>query len=87
MKTTTAQLLKKHLEDQRFEFNITDNNVEFTHNFNDDEILELVQSEYGTSLTQPVDELFKALIKRVIKIGVDHAKVSFDINSDKLSDL
>lgn len=83
MKQSTAELLKKHLDKGSFEFVPSDSGIEFTYELTDDEVKEIVESEYGTSLTAPVDELFKAVIKKLIKAGVDHAKAG----SDKLSDL
>lgn len=76
MKQTTAELLKKHLDKGSFEFVPSDSGIEFTYELTDGEVQEIVESEYGTSLTAPVDELFKAVIKKVINIGIEHAKKS-----------
>lgn len=85
MKKETAELLKLHLEKKKFAFESSDLGIEFRHDFTDDEILELVQSEYGKTIAQPVDELFKVVVKNLLKQGIEYATNVAD--ADKLSDL
>jgi hypothetical protein len=72
MKPQTLQLLKKHLD--RFKFDTSPEGLNFEHDLSDDEIKEIVESEYGTTLTGSVEELFIAIIKKLIKQGMEHAK-------------
>ena len=74
MKQQTADLIKKHFDNNRFEFAPVDSGLSFNHDLSDDEIIELVQSEYGTSLTQSTDELFKVILKKLMNMGIEHAK-------------
>ncbi len=74
MKYETAQLLGALLKEQRFEVEMKDKNLEFSHDFTDEEIGAIVEAEYSSTITQPVDELFKVIIKDMLKMGVDYAK-------------
>lgn len=74
MKSQTAELFKKHLTDHRFEIEGKEKSLEFKHDFTDAEIQELVEAEYGTSITQSVPELFRVIVKELLKMGIEFAK-------------
>lgn len=74
MKYETAQLLKAYLQEQRFSITPKDGNIEFDHDFTDEEIQAVVEAEYSETITQPVDELFKVIIRDLLKMGIDFAK-------------
>ena len=74
MKFETAQLLKAYLQEQRFSITPKDGNIEFDHDFTDEEIQAVVEAEYSETITQPVDELFKVIIRDLLKMGIEFAK-------------
>jgi hypothetical protein len=74
MKPETANLLKSHLDQHRFKFVDSELGLELEHDFSDDEKKELVELEYGPKLVAPVDELFVAIMKKLIKLAVNKAK-------------
>lgn len=74
MKIETANLLKQHLEDKKFEIKPTDKGLEFNYELSDGEVLEIVEAEYGKSIVQPVPDLFKIIVKDLLKLGIEYAK-------------
>ena len=74
MKFETTQLLKAYLQEQRFSITPKDGNIEFNHDFTDEEIQSVVEAEYSETITQPVDELFKVIIRDLLKMGIEFAK-------------
>lgn len=74
MKFQTAELFQSHLNSHRFEIAAKESTLEFNHNFTDEEIQELVEAEYGTSITQSVPDLFRVIVKELLKMGIDFAK-------------
>jgi hypothetical protein len=74
MKLETAELFKKHMTAERFEIEGKEKSLEFNHNFSDAEIQELVEAEYGTSITQSVPDLFRVIVKELLKMGIEFAK-------------
>lgn len=83
MKSTTAELLKKHLDDNRFTIAPSSEGLKFDYELSDEEVAEIVEAEYGATLSAPVEDLFKVIIKKLVKMGFENATN----NSDKLSDL
>lgn len=74
MKLETANLLKAHLENKKFEITPAEGGISFEYDLTDDDILEIVEAEYGTSITQPVPDLFKVIVKDLLKTAVEFAK-------------
>jgi hypothetical protein len=74
MKQDTIDLLKSYLDQKKFEFAPTDDGLELKYELTDDEKLKLVELEYGTKLTGTVDELFVAIMKKLVKLAVEKAK-------------
>jgi hypothetical protein len=74
MKPETATLLKKHLENNKFEFTNTEEGLAFNYELTDDEVLEIVNAEYGPNLVGDVEELFKSIVKKLVKLGAEHGK-------------
>lgn len=73
MKPETAELLKKHLSDNKFELAPSPEGLAFNYELTDDEVTKIVEAEYGPNLVGSVDELFKTIVKKLIKLGADHA--------------
>lgn len=82
MKLETANLLKTHHEAGKFQVESKDSQVEFQHDFSDAEMLELVEAEYGTSIVQPVPDLFRAIIKDLLKTAIEFAKKDSNAKAD-----
>lgn len=78
MKIQTAELLKKHLDNGSFEFVPSEKGLEFNYELSDDEVLAIVETEYGSSLTQPVDELFKVIVKKLVNNAIEKAKETYE---------
>ncbi len=74
MKQETIALFKKHLDDNKFEIVGSDKGLEFNYEFTDGEVLEIVESEYGSSIVQPIPDLFKVIVTDLMKTGVEYAK-------------
>lgn len=74
MKLDTANLLKAHLENKKFEIIPVDEGISFEYELTDEEILGIVEAEYGSSITQPVPDLFKVIVKDLLKTAVEFAK-------------
>lgn len=84
MKQETAVLLEKFHLDKRLQFNLTDTGVELQHDLNVEEKLLIVNTEYGPTLAGTLDDLFVAIVRKLIKLAVEKAKIEF---GDKLSEL
>lgn len=82
MKLETANLLKTHHEAGKFEFESKDSQIEFQHDLSDSDILEIVESEYGKSIVQPVPDLFRAIIKGLLKTAIEFAKKEVNEKAD-----
>lgn len=74
MKLETAELLEKYHSSNRLKFVESEKGLELEYELSDEEKLELVHSEYGKSLTATVDELFVAIIKKLVKLAEVKAK-------------
>ena len=74
MKLETAQLLSAHLEQKRFSVTPKEDQLEFSYDLSDDEILAIVETEYGTSITQSVPDLFRVIVKDLMKSAIEFAK-------------
>lgn len=68
MKPETAALLEKFHKSGRFQFIGSELGLELEHDLADEEKMEVVQAEYGTSLTGTVDDLFVAIMKKVVRL-------------------
>jgi hypothetical protein len=76
MKSETAHLLKKHFEAGKFTFAPIDTSVQVDYDLSDAEVKEIVETEYGTALSGPVEDLFKVIVKKLLSLGIEHAKKS-----------
>lgn len=74
MKPETAALLKKFHNSKRLQFLSTERGLELDHDLSDEEKLELVQNEYGNSLTGSVDDLFVVIIKKIVRMASDKVR-------------
>lgn len=74
MKPETAALLKKLLEEKKFRFIDSDLGLELEYEFTDEEKRELVEAEYGTSLTAPIDELLIVVMKKLARAASDKVR-------------
>lgn len=79
MKIETAKKLQE-LSD-RLKFEIVDEGIDVTYDLTDEEIRELVELEYGQT-KQDVVELFKCILKKVIKLSVEKAKEDLGESKD-----
>lgn len=73
MKPETAALFKKHLDNDKFAFIPSENGLAFNYELTDDEVLEIVNAEYGPELVGDVEDLFKSIVKKLVKLGAEHA--------------
>lgn len=73
MKKQTAEKLLELNTAERLKFDFTDAGIELSHDLSDEELKELVELEYGQT-QQSVLELFKCIIKEVVKTSIDYAK-------------
>jgi hypothetical protein len=84
MKPETIKLLEKFHTSKRFEFSEAPEGLSLDHDLTDAEKLELVEAEYGKTLSAPVDKLFVAIMKKLIQSAIEKAKADFP---DRLSEL
>ena len=80
MKPETSAQLASLILAKRMKFIESEKGLELEYELSEQEKLELVHSEYGTTLTAPVDQLFVTIIKKLVRITQDKF-------SDKLSEL
>lgn len=78
MKSETLSLLKQHLDAGKFEFVPVESGIQFDYELSDDEVKDIVEKEYGANFVGPVEELFKVIVKKLISIGIEHAKKEND---------
>lgn len=72
MKQQTADLFRTFIP--RFSFQWSDEGLKVEHDLTDEEILSVVEQEYGPT-TQHVEELFNIILKKAVKLAVDSARV------------
>ena len=77
MKPETSALLLAHYIDKKFHFFASEAGLELDHKLTDDEVKELVELEYGKTLTAPVTELFVVIMKKLARSASD--KVCQDV--------
>lgn len=71
MKKQTAETLQKYLP--RFSFALETEGLKIDHDLTDEEILEIVESEYG-STSQNVENLFHIIMKKAVKMAVENSR-------------
>jgi hypothetical protein len=76
MKPETLALLKKHQDDKDFSAEFIDGKLHFNYTLTDEELKNIVEAEYGTSVTQSYADLFEAIVKKLIKMGIEYAKAN-----------
>lgn len=74
MKKETAELLQKHHGLNKFTFTDVPEGLKIEADLTDSEVAEIVAAEYGTT-DQNVNELFNVILKKLVKLGLDNAKV------------
>lgn len=84
MKKETIELLEQFLKDRKFQFIDSSRGLELEYSITDEEKTKLVNLEYGNHLSSSVDELFVAIMKKLVKLAVEKAKEDF---KDKLTEL
>lgn len=66
LKPETQELLSHYLVDGKFEISEIPEGSLVNMSLSDEEYLALVQSEYGTSITQDVNALFAKIVKEFL---------------------
>lgn len=74
MKPETSALLLAHYVNQKFHFFASEAGLQLDHNLTDDEMKELVELEYGKTLTAPVNELFVVIMKKLARSASDKVR-------------
>lgn len=74
MKTQTALIIQSYKDANQLKFEHTEKGIELEHNLSDEQMRQLVEAEYGSSLTSTVDELFKVIMKNLVKSALEKAK-------------
>jgi hypothetical protein len=74
MKKETAELLQKHHNNNKFTFTDVPEGLQIDSDLTDTEVEEIVKCEYGTP-TQDVNALFEVIMKKLVKLGLEHGKV------------
>lgn len=70
MKKETLLKLKKLVKDERLEFVEDSEGLAINYTMSDEELRELVETEYGPTY-QPIEELFKVMIKKLLKNALE----------------
>lgn len=84
MKTETAALLEKFHLSSRLKFIASEKGLELEHDLTDQEKLELVTTEYGNTIVGNIDGLFIKIMKNLIHLAAEKAKIEF---KDRLTEL
>lgn len=73
MKKETAELIQKYTQSGKITMESVEEGLKIESDLTDDQVLELVQLEYGNS-PQNVDALFDVILRKVGKMAIDYAK-------------
>lgn len=81
MKPETLELLKAHQDKDNFTVEFKESDLHFLYTLTDSEVREIVEAEYGPSITQSQDELFRVIIKKLLQMGIEYAKANSSADS------
>lgn len=73
MKKETAELLRNYLHLGQIRFGPAESGIEIDYTLTDEELLTLVETEYGKT-QQDVQKLFQCILRTAIKAASDLAK-------------